>query len=554
MNNKGFTLVEVLAVIAIIGILSGVAVMGVTKYLQESKNQAYDILAHSSAVATENYILDSGATDSKVAIKDLVDKGYLENRIDPANKNKKCSGSVFIDRNETDETLSSNSYSVLLHCSGKIRSYKFSNANDGELNEEIYTEIELPCDTNISDDIDYDNNYNYTLYKIPRKQKLSLQNTETPYCYSDNYKFDENTPTFLYDNRYVLRELLLNGVKFKTDVPLNVLPIEEVFELFKKNYTIDDIDKINIFKNNPLIIEWGLQNGISMEKIYDNLDISAFSNIDNKTIIIKKPSIENINQVITLLKSNPKVDVDKINIDISLDMDGEILDYTNLVYLENLKKNNLNINFSVDSDEISLDTMILNEQFLEKTAEEIKNSPLSPFEKYIAAYDIVKTLKRYKGKDEGHRSRQLYAIMGGDLMVCVGYANLLENLLSRIGIPCSKLHCVAIKDADKGYTEGHARNYVYIKDPSTGELDKKTISIGLRDDNFTEVKEGLEEGQEVFYESLTPVPAKYETATVERGLYTLQFTSKGIESTEKSSTCKASKVLKYLFLHSPSII
>ena len=285
------------------------------------------------------------------------------------------------------------------------------------------------------------------------------------YLKDANYKFDENTPTFLYDNRYVLRELLLNGVKFKTDVPLNVLPIEEVFELFKKNYTIDDIDKINIFKNNPLIIEWGLQNGISMEKIYDNLDISAFSKIDNKTIIIKKPSVENINKVITLLKSNPKVDVDKINIDISSDMDGEILDYTNLVYLENLKKNNLNINFSVDSDEISLDTMILNEQFLEKTAEEIKNSPLSPFEKYIAAYDIVKTLKRYKGKDEGHRSRQLYAIMGGDLMVCVGYANLLENLLSRIGIPCSKLHCVAIKDADKGYTEGHARNYVYIKDP-----------------------------------------------------------------------------------------
>ena len=71
--------------------------------------------------------------------------------------------------------------------------------------------------------------------------------------------------------------------------------------------------------------------------------------------------------------------------------------------------------------------------------------------------------------------------------------------------------------------------YVYIKDPATGELAKKTISIGLRDDNFTEVKEGLEEGQEVFYESLTPVPAKYETATVERGLYTLQFTSKGIE-------------------------
>ena len=44
MNNKGFTLVEILATIAILGILSGIVIGGVQKYIEKSRQQAYDTM------------------------------------------------------------------------------------------------------------------------------------------------------------------------------------------------------------------------------------------------------------------------------------------------------------------------------------------------------------------------------------------------------------------------------------------------------------------------------------------------------------------------------
>ncbi|MBR6402569.1 MAG: efflux RND transporter periplasmic adaptor subunit [Eubacterium sp.] len=73
--------------------------------------------------------------------------------------------------------------------------------------------------------------------------------------------------------------------------------------------------------------------------------------------------------------------------------------------------------------------------------------------------------------------------------------------------------------------------YVYVKNSATDELVKKNITIGLRDENYTEVTSGLEEGEEVFYESTSPLPVKYEKHTVERGTYNLTFDTKNIEKT-----------------------
>ena len=314
------------------------------------------------------------------------------------------------------------------------------------------------------------------------KHKEFVNDTDKLYlihlnCYIDevyqylkdaNYPFDENTPSFLYNNEFVLRELLSNGVKFKTDVALNILPKEEVFELYKQNYTIDDIEKYNLFRDNPLIVEWGLKNGLSIEKVFDKLDIKDFSEFKDKTIIIKKPSVENINKVVLFIKLHPDIDVDKISINITDTYNGiennKLVDYTNLQFLNGLKNTNINITFFIADEEKTLDEMILNEQLLEKIADEIKNSPLSTFEKYIAAYDVVKMFKDYKDYGFGLKGRAIHSIMSGKYMVCAGYANLLENLLLRIGIPCVELSCNAKKGFHAGDENGHARNYVYIKD------------------------------------------------------------------------------------------
>ena len=53
MDNRGFTLVEVLAVIVIIGVVSGIAAPGVLSLINTSKNKSYDIMIDDIRVASE---------------------------------------------------------------------------------------------------------------------------------------------------------------------------------------------------------------------------------------------------------------------------------------------------------------------------------------------------------------------------------------------------------------------------------------------------------------------------------------------------------------------
>ena len=40
MNKKGFTLIEIISVIVIMGILMGIAIAGTSRYLDKTRNQA----------------------------------------------------------------------------------------------------------------------------------------------------------------------------------------------------------------------------------------------------------------------------------------------------------------------------------------------------------------------------------------------------------------------------------------------------------------------------------------------------------------------------------
>lgn len=97
MDNKGYTLVELLATIAILGILSGVAIMGVSRYLNDSKELAYENIESSSYDAAVGYVINHnimlyvGDTEGeKVSLKTLVEEGYLETPIDPNMKDSNC--------------------------------------------------------------------------------------------------------------------------------------------------------------------------------------------------------------------------------------------------------------------------------------------------------------------------------------------------------------------------------------------------------------------------------------------------------------------------------
>ena len=53
-TKKGFTLIEMVLVIAIIVILAAVLIMGIGGYLQKAKNAAASVSAHNSAVDEVN--------------------------------------------------------------------------------------------------------------------------------------------------------------------------------------------------------------------------------------------------------------------------------------------------------------------------------------------------------------------------------------------------------------------------------------------------------------------------------------------------------------------
>ncbi len=127
MNNKGFSMIELHGVIVIIGILAGLAIPAVTKYIGKTRDRAYDNLYESAyAAAQEKYMHDLEDTNKSYSLRDLYDQGYLDEPIDPANKNF-CEGDVSITEldNDAASDLEVSEYKIQVHleCTNECREY-----------------------------------------------------------------------------------------------------------------------------------------------------------------------------------------------------------------------------------------------------------------------------------------------------------------------------------------------------------------------------------------------------------------------------------------------
>lgn len=107
-NNRGFTLVELLATITILGILTGIAIVSVSWIINSAKKNYYKSLKGTIISSAKSYYGDHRAL--LPTVKDdyrTIDITYLENSkylntVKDSSGNNKCTGKVKVTRTSVD--------------------------------------------------------------------------------------------------------------------------------------------------------------------------------------------------------------------------------------------------------------------------------------------------------------------------------------------------------------------------------------------------------------------------------------------------------------------
>ena len=127
MNKKGFTLIELMASIALLGVLVTIAVVSFSKYLVKTRDTIYKDYEESLKGATTNYLLDhtgllpaiNDTNGSKIIANTLINEGYLESIKDPKNKSLYCNDNSYVivtRKNDVDFNMNLEYY-ICLVCS-----------------------------------------------------------------------------------------------------------------------------------------------------------------------------------------------------------------------------------------------------------------------------------------------------------------------------------------------------------------------------------------------------------------------------------------------------
>ena len=115
-NNKGFTFVEILAVIVLIGILTGISIAAFSRYKDNAIKSDFEALARSSYHAMKEHMMDHPYEDT-ASLETLEEENLLSNRKDPGAKEEDCTGTVEVSKNTgVDGKLDDGIYTVNLCC------------------------------------------------------------------------------------------------------------------------------------------------------------------------------------------------------------------------------------------------------------------------------------------------------------------------------------------------------------------------------------------------------------------------------------------------------
>ena len=119
MNKNGYTMVELLAVIAIIGLIFTIGIVSYSSLINRSNEAVYESYIDGMHEAAITYVMDNPLSDKsskKITINELINSGKIDYINNPKDSNDKCSNS-YIDVNRKDiNGVISYEYKVCLIC------------------------------------------------------------------------------------------------------------------------------------------------------------------------------------------------------------------------------------------------------------------------------------------------------------------------------------------------------------------------------------------------------------------------------------------------------
>ncbi len=201
--------------------------------------------------------------------------------------------------------------------------------------------------------------------------------------------------------------------------------------------------------------------------------------IKDKKIDVKitDPNIDISKEIYDYLV-NRGYEVNSVSISIKKDtkdfMSEEKIDYVNMDW-SNVEKLNESVEVKIGYDGAFVTTGPLDEfkglrESVKWFKQIITDYQLSPVEKLLFAYDIMKTFKYNESKEDLFDSRHPSRIIETGHIVCVGYTALLNEILAEIdpSIKFGDFSCTCYEDDDVTVRGFHSRGVVRIDDDKYG--------------------------------------------------------------------------------------